>query len=159
LFETRYDVGELRIWHWPVQQIEIKKAGAEARETGQASTRHPVSRPFVGFHFGDQEYTVTLASNIARPISFSERPLPQFPDVSIKLIPSDMPVRSASSSTVSMPPLAQTRRTLTDRRDNGGVPQTSLCVLECPLQEPTYLTAPLLQQELTTNRLAPEAGE
>jgi predicted metal-binding membrane protein len=28
-----------------------------------------------------------------------------------------------------------------------------LCALERPLQEPTYLTAPLLQQELTTNRL------
>lgn len=26
-----------------------------------------------------------------------------------------------------------------------------LCALERPLQEPTYLTAPLLQQELTTN--------
>ena len=65
LFETRYDVGELGIWHWPVQQIEIEKAGAEARETGLASTRHPVSRHFVGFHFGDQEYTVTLASDRA----------------------------------------------------------------------------------------------
>jgi hypothetical protein len=37
----------------------------EARETGLASTRHPVSRHFVGFHFVDQEYTVTLASNRA----------------------------------------------------------------------------------------------
>jgi hypothetical protein len=35
-----------------MQQIEVEKVGAEAS----------ISRRFVGFHFGDQEYTVTLAS-------------------------------------------------------------------------------------------------
>jgi hypothetical protein len=48
-----------------VQQIEIEKVGAEARETGLASTRHSISRYFLGFQFGDQEYTVTLAHNRA----------------------------------------------------------------------------------------------
>jgi hypothetical protein len=36
---------------------------ASVGETGLASTRHPTSSHFVGFHFGDQEDRITLASN------------------------------------------------------------------------------------------------
>jgi hypothetical protein len=48
-----------------VQQIEIEKVRSEAREAGFARARHAISRYFIGFHFGDQEYAVTLARNRA----------------------------------------------------------------------------------------------
>ena len=34
LLEAPHDIRELRIWHWPMQQIEIENVGTEARETG-----------------------------------------------------------------------------------------------------------------------------
>ena len=103
--------------------IEIEKVGAEARKTGHASTRHPLSRHFMGFHFGDQEYTITLASNRAT-YQFLGAPVAVIP----RCINQTHPERYACAQRFflgrfRMPPLAQTGRTLTDHRDNGAVPQ------------------------------------
>jgi hypothetical protein len=63
LFETRYNVGELGVGDWRVQQIQIEVVSAETAEASLASTRHAVFRHFVGLHFGNQEYAVTLTGD------------------------------------------------------------------------------------------------
>jgi hypothetical protein len=63
LFETSYNVGELGVGDWRVQQIQIEVVSAETAEASLASTRHAVSKHFVGLHFGNQEYAVTLTGD------------------------------------------------------------------------------------------------
>jgi hypothetical protein len=75
-----------------VQQIQIEVVGAEMAEASLASTRHAVSRQFVGLHFGNQEYAVALTGD------YVAYQFLRAADVSIRVIPSEMPVRSAASS-------------------------------------------------------------
>jgi hypothetical protein len=63
LFETRYNVEELGVGDWRVQQIQIEVVSAETAEASLASMRQAISRHFVGLHFGNQEYAVTLTGD------------------------------------------------------------------------------------------------
>src|SRR4029077_15135243 len=96
---------------------------AETTEASLASTRHAVSRHFVGLHFGNKECSVTLTGN---------RVAYQFLGATVTVIPRRVDQRHTERNACAqrfflsrfrMPSLAQTSRTLTDRRDNGAVPQ------------------------------------
>jgi hypothetical protein len=106
-----------------MQQIEIENVGTEARETGLTSTRHPISRYFVGFHFGDEEHTVALSRNgvtnqlLGAPVAVIPRCINQ-----------THPERYACAqrfflSRFGMSSLPQTCRALTNRRDNHAAPE------------------------------------
>src|SRR5258707_11888519 len=72
-------------------------------ETGEARVASPcdaVSRNVTRPHFGDQEYPVALTGNYA-PDQFLGAASPYISAVSINIIPSERPVRSASSSAAS----------------------------------------------------------
>ena len=70
-----------------------RRARLASQARAMASPRHVI-------HFGDQEYAVALTGNHAA-INSSERPLLYPSAVSINVIPSERPVRSASSSPAS----------------------------------------------------------
>ena len=63
LFESCDDVGELGIWNWPVQQIEIEIIGPETRRLASHARAMPSPVTSIGLHFGDEEYSVTLTGN------------------------------------------------------------------------------------------------
>ena len=118
IFEPDHNSGEISVRTWPVQQIEIEMISAETGEARLASTRHAVSGHMTGRHFGDQEYAVALTGNHAAN-QFLGAAATIISAVSINVMPSERPVRSASSSTACrMSSLRETRRALAQCRDD-----------------------------------------
>ena len=94
VFERHHGAREVGDPISPMQQIEIEMIRAETSEACLASARNTVFRRTIGRHLGDQEYTIPLASNYVADqflgaVDFA---------VSINVIPSERPVRRASSS-------------------------------------------------------------
>src|SRR6266436_3367524 len=85
-------MGEIGNPVWPMQQIQIEVISPEASEARLTGPRDAVSRHMARPHLGDQEHA------IARPMNSSE---PYISAVSISVIPSERPVRSASSSSAT----------------------------------------------------------
>src|SRR5271167_471556 len=79
-----------------MQQVEIEMISAETAEARVASPRDAVSHHVIGPHFGDQEYAVAPTGDHA-----ADQFLRSAVAVSINVIPSERPVRSASSSAAS----------------------------------------------------------
>jgi hypothetical protein len=82
-----------------------------------------VIRHLIGFHFGDQEYAVALAANHVA-YQFLRAAI----TVIARRIDQGHSQRNARAQrfffkSLWMPPLPETRGALTDRRDNGAVPQ------------------------------------
>jgi hypothetical protein len=102
-----------------MQQIEVQIICAETNKARLASAGNAVTLHLISFHFGDQEYAVTLSGN---------RATDQFLGETITVIPGGVDQLQAKRNTQAkrflfdcswMPPLAEMPSALTDRRDNG----------------------------------------
>jgi hypothetical protein len=86
-------VGEIGNPVGPMQQIEIEVISPEASEARLTGPRDAVSRHMARPHLGDQEHAIALT----RDYPADEFLGAVYSAVSISVIPSERPVRSASS--------------------------------------------------------------